>query len=176
MPHVFEPAPSGRAKCRGCGRPITLGELRFGERIQNPFADGETTLWFHPLCAAYKRPESLLQALETNTDVPERASLEDAARFGLAHRRIPRIDGAERAPSAQAKCRSCHEPIAKGTWRIRIAYFEEGRFSPGGFVHVACRQVYFETSEVLERVLRFSAKLSDEERAALASDCGPTAP
>ncbi len=56
MPHVFEPAPTGRAKCRGCGRPIEKGEARFGERIPNPFAEGETTLWFHPLCAAYKRP------------------------------------------------------------------------------------------------------------------------
>ena len=46
MPHVFEPAPTGRAKCRGCGRPIAQGDLRFGERIPNPFAEGETTLWF----------------------------------------------------------------------------------------------------------------------------------
>ena len=52
MPHVFEPAPTGRAKCRGCGRAIAKGELRFGERLPNPFAEGEMTLWFHPLCAA----------------------------------------------------------------------------------------------------------------------------
>jgi hypothetical protein len=35
MPHLFEPAPSGRAECRGCGRRIQRGELRFGERLPN---------------------------------------------------------------------------------------------------------------------------------------------
>ena len=64
MPHTFEPAASGRSKCRGCGRAIGRGELRFGERLANPFAEGaEMTLWFHPLCAAYKRPESMLEAI-----------------------------------------------------------------------------------------------------------------
>ena len=63
MPHSIEPATSGRAKCRGCGRPIDKGELRLGERLPNPYAEGEMTLWFHPTCAAYKRPEALLEAL-----------------------------------------------------------------------------------------------------------------
>jgi hypothetical protein len=40
MAHVFEPAASGRAKCRGCAQPIQRGELRFGERLPNPFAEG----------------------------------------------------------------------------------------------------------------------------------------
>ena len=31
MAHVFESAPTGRAKCRGCGQPIGKGEIRFGE-------------------------------------------------------------------------------------------------------------------------------------------------
>ena len=35
-------------KCRGCGRPIARGELRFGERLPNAFAEGEMTVWFHP--------------------------------------------------------------------------------------------------------------------------------
>ncbi len=63
MPHVIEPATSGRAKCRGCGERIAKDELRFGERLPNPFAEGEMTLWFHPLCGAYKRPQPLLEAL-----------------------------------------------------------------------------------------------------------------
>ena len=74
--HVFEPAPSSRARCRGCGLPIGKGEVRFGERITNPFADGETTLWFHPLCAAYKQPEPMLEALAQSTDVPGREAPE----------------------------------------------------------------------------------------------------
>src|SRR5437867_3585821 len=120
MPHVFEPAPTGRSKCRGCGRLIERGELRFGERLPSPFAEGDMTLWFHPVCAAYKRPESFLQALgESSVAVPEKSDLETTARSSSAHRRLPRIDGAERAPSAQAKCRSCRERIERATWRIR---------------------------------------------------------
>ena len=157
MPHLFEPAPTGRAKCRGCGRPIAQGELRFGERIPNPFAEGETTLWFHPMCAAYKRPEA--------------EALERAARGSSAQRRLPRISGAERAPTGQAKCRSCHEPIARGAWRIRLVFYEEGRFNPAGFVHLACHMNYFETGDILDPLLHFSPDLSDEERVQLVRDC-----
>jgi len=42
MPDVLQPAPTGRAKCRGCAKPMTKGELRFGESVANPFAEGET--------------------------------------------------------------------------------------------------------------------------------------
>jgi hypothetical protein len=170
MSHLFEPAASGRAKCRGCAQAIQRGELRFGERLPNPFAEGELTVWFHPACAAYKRPEPFLQALgETLENVPHRESLERAAHAGLAHRRLPRIDGAERSPSGQAMCRSCRQPIARGSWRIRLVFYEEGRFSPGGFVHFECRRAYFETDDILEQVLYFSPALSDSEREELRS-------
>ena len=165
MAHVFEPASSGRAKCRGCGRVIARGELRFGERLSNPFGEGEMTLWFHPLCAAYKRPESVLQGLaETSATVADAARLERVAHGGLAHRRLSRIDGAQRAPSGQAKCRSCREPIERGAWRIRLVFFEEGRFVPGGFAHLNCRRAYFEQDDVLDVVLHFSPDLNDDER------------
>jgi hypothetical protein len=163
MAHVFEPATSGRSKCRGCNQLIRRGELRFGERLPNLFGEGDMTLWFHPLCAAYKRPEPLLQALEQAAQVPERDTLAAAARVSLAHRRLPRIDGAEHAPSGQARCRHCRELIERGSWRIRLVFYEEGRFSPGGYVHLACRGAYFEQHEILEHVLRFSTGLTDEE-------------
>jgi hypothetical protein len=177
--HLFEPAASGRSKCRGCSRPIQRGELRFGERLPNPFGEGEMTLWFHPACAAYKRPEPLLQALgEALENVPGRDKLECAARGSLAQRRLSRIDGAERAPTAQAKCRSCRQPIARGSWRIRLVFYEEGRFAPGGLVHLDCRKQYFETDDVLEQVLHFSPDLSDGDREELRRACeaGATAP
>jgi hypothetical protein len=168
MPHVVEPAASGRSRCRGCGRAIQRGELRFGERLPNPFAEGEMTVWFHPLCAAYKRPEPLLQTLaETGADVPDREAVERAARASLAHRRLPRIDGAEKAPGAQAKCRHCREPIARGAWRIRLVFYQDGRFAPGGYIHLECRDAYFETGDIREHVLHFSADLNDADRAAL---------
>ena len=165
MPHVFEPAPTGRAKCRGCGRLIAKGDLRFGERMPSPFGEGEMTLWFHPRCAAYKRPEAVLQALaETSEAVADRDVLERAARGNSAHRRLPRIDGAERAPSGQAKCRSCRQAIERGTWRIRLVFFEAGRFLPGGFVHLDCRGAHFEGNDVLDAVIHFSSGLDDDER------------
>jgi hypothetical protein len=167
MPHVFEPAPTGRAKCRGCGQPIAKGELRFGERIPNPYAEGETTLWFHPLCGAYKRPEAMLEALGQGQSPPGAADLERAARGNTAHRRLPRIDGADRAPTSQARCRHCHEPITKGTWRIRLVFYEEGRFSPSGFLHLGCRAAYFESADVLEPLLHFSRNLSEDDRSEL---------
>ena len=43
-------------------------------------------------------------------------------------------------------------------------YFEEGRFSPGGFVHLGCAADYFETNEVREPILQFSRALGDAER------------
>jgi hypothetical protein len=168
MAHLFEPAATGRSKCRGCTRPIQRGELRFGERVPNAFGEGETTLWFHPLCAAYKRPQSLLEAFAGTGDrVPDREELERVALGSVAQERLQRIDGAERSPSGQARCRSCHEPIERGSWRVRLVFYNEGRFAPGGYVHLACCKVYFETDEVLGPALHFSPALSDADRAEL---------
>ena len=36
---------------------------------------------------------------------------------------------------------------------MRIAYYEQGRFYPGGFVHLGCRMTYLEGHEVLEQLL-----------------------
>jgi len=179
MSHLFQPASSGRSKCRGCGRAIERGELRFGERLPNPFAEGEMTVWFHPACAAYKRPEAILQALkETLENVPDRERLERTARGNLVQRRLPRIDGAEKAPGGQARCRHCRQPIDRGSWRIRLVFWEEGRFAPAGFLHLACRAAYFETSDILGQVLRFSSTLSESEREELrqAFETGPATP
>jgi len=165
MGHVFEPAASGRAKCRGCQQPIRKGELRFGESFANLFGEGDMTVWYHPLCAAYKRPEQLLQGLgEATSDVPDRDKLERAARASASQRRLPRIDGAERSPTSQARCRHCRQMIEKGGWRIRLAFHEEGYFSPGGFVHLACSGAYFETTDILEQALHFSRELSADDR------------
>lgn len=130
------------------------------------------TLWYHLVCASYKRPEPLLAALaETAQSVAGRETLESAAGSSLAHRRLPRIDGAERAPTAKALCRSCREPIARGAWRVRLAFFEDGRFTSGGFVHLDCRAAYFETDVVIDRLLHFSPDLAPEERDDLVRVC-----
>lgn len=173
---MLVPAVSGRSRCRGCARPLERGELRFGERLPNLYGEGESTLWFHPACAAYKRPQSFLEVLASEADVPDRPALERAANQGVAHRRLARIDGAERAPSGRASCRSCREPIERDSWRIRLVFFEAGRFSPGGYVHLACRLPYFGIDDILDRLLHFSRELSVDEREELRRACRPEAP
>lgn len=159
MPHVIEPAASGRATCRGCDRKIAKGELRFGERQPNLFGEGEMTLWFHVMCAVYKRPGAFLEALP-NEHLENADILVPVAEFGVAHRRVPRVSGAGRAPSGRARCRHCKELIERGAWRISLVYFEAFRFEPSGFVHASCARGYFETTDLIERVKYFSPELS----------------
>jgi poly [ADP-ribose] polymerase len=171
MAHVIEPAPSGRAKCRGCGGLIASGELRFGERLPNPFAEGDMTHWFHLVCAAYKRPEPFLETIQTREEPLEGLErLKSEAERGIAHRRLPRINGAERAPSGRAQCRSCQQPIAKGAWRISLVFYDSGRFEPSGSIHLRCAATYFETTELLDRVRRFSPELSEPDLVELQSE------
>lgn len=163
MAHVIEPATSGRAKCRGCGKRIEKGELRLGERLPNPFAEGEMTHWYHVVCGAYKRPAPALEALaETSETVEDAERIAAEVRLGVEHRRLPRVDGAQRAPTGRARCRSCRETIDKQAWRISLVYFEDGRFQPSGFVHARCAPAYFGTTELLPRVRHFSPELDDE--------------
>jgi hypothetical protein len=166
MPHVIETATSARAKCRGCDRGIAKGELRFGERLPNAFGDGEMTLWFHLRCAAFKRPEPFLE-IAGPSGSPDAAALIPAAQDGVTHRRLPRVNGAERAPTGRARCRSCRELIEQRAWRIALTFFEEYRFSPSGFVHAACVGEYFETTDIVDRVAHFSAGLGDTDLAEL---------
>lgn len=170
MVHVFERAPTGRAKCRACGEGIPAGQWRFGERLPNPFADDENvgmTHWFHPGCAAFKRPDpfvAALDAVETPApDFDDRQVLEAEARLGLVHRRLPRVDAASRAPSSRATCRACKEKIEKGQWRIGLVWYEDGRFVPAGYLHLACVSTYLETTALMPRLRYLSKTLSPDE-------------
>lgn len=170
MPHVIEPASSGRATCRGCGAKIAKGEIRFGERQPNAFGDGEMTLWFHPACGAFMRPEPFLEALDGEPAVLDSTAadaLRASAEFGIAHRRLPRLRGAERSPTGRARCRSCREPIDKGAWRLPLVFFEEFRFQPSGFIHAGCAKAYFETTDVIDRIRHFSPGLDSADRESL---------
>ncbi len=178
MPHLFDVATTGRAKCRGCGQPIAKGERRFGERLPNPFSDegGEMTHWFHLTCAAYRRPEACLETLPSLADpLDGQAALEREAQLGVAHRRLPRVNIAERASSGRAACRACKQPIAKDTWRISLVFYEDGRFSPSGFIHLACAREYLETTDILPRVRHFTPGLTDNDLEALRNELEPRA-
>ena len=162
MPHVIEPAPTGRAKCRGCGEKIGAGELRFGESLPNPFAEGEAFQWSHLECGAMKRPESFLEALgAAEPPPPDKERLEALARQGVDHPRVARVNGAERDPSGRAQCRHCKQKIDKGAWRITLVFFEDARFTPAGSLHVPCAGPHFETTDILPRVKRFSPGLDE---------------
>ena len=170
MPHVIEHATSGRAKCRGCDRKIDKDELRFGENRPNAFGDGEMTLWFHLPCAAYKRPEPFLEVLEgvepegiSRDEVAVAQALKPAAEFGITHRRVPRIDKVDRAPTGRARCRSCRELIGKDGWRIGLVFFEEYRFQPSGYIHLACAREYFGTIDLRARIAWFNPERTETE-------------
>lgn len=158
MAHTIEPAASGRAKCRGCKRPIARGELRFGERLPNPFADGDMTLWFHLICGAYRRPVALAEVIDAH-DVPDADRLKRIIDDGIAHHRLERLAGVQRSPSGRARCRSCRETIGKDEWRIALEFFEEGMFNPAGYIHARCVSAYFETTDILERLAHFGQDL-----------------
>lgn len=163
MPHVIEAASSGRAKCRGCGRAIAKGEIRFGERLPNPFAEGtEMTHWFHLPCAAMKRPEPFLET-DAVSDLKDAEKLKRFAEQGVEHRRLPRIDGVERSPSGRATCRHCREAIEKDTWRIRLVFWEEGMFNPAGYIHLTCAEEYLGTTEIVDRLKNFSPEMTEED-------------
>jgi len=168
VPDSIQPAPTGRAKCKGCGNAIAKAELRFGETGPNSYGEGEATTWFHLACAALMRPDKLLPVVEASTDeVPERDWLLETARFGIEHPRLARLVRAERASSGRAHCRSCRELIGKGEWRFALQTFEEGRATPLGTIHASCAQAYFGSADVLSRVERLTPDLSADDVASL---------
>ena len=167
MPHLIERAATGRAKCRGCGAAIAKGELRVGEAVPNLFADkdgAEATHWYHPRCAAFRRPEAFLQAADSWTEPwPDRDTLVAIAAEGVAHHRLPRLDRAERAPTARVACRACRAAIPKDAWRIALLFWQDGRFAPAGFVHATCAAAYFETADILDRVRHVTPGLTSAD-------------
>ena len=146
--------------------------MRFGESMPNSFGGGEMTLWFHPLCAAYKLPDAVLEALLQEPTAPDRENLQRAALECKAHPRLARIGGAEHSKSGQATCRHCQSSIEKGAWRIRVVYYEEGRFTPGGYIHASCSRAYLETDDILEPVLQLTPALSESDRDELSAALG----
>ena len=171
--HVFELAPSGRAKCRSCSGAIEKGSLRFGERMPNLFGEGDMTHWHHPRCAAHRRPEALAEALD-ELDYPADDAAELAAHANRArdHKRLQRLGIAERASSSRARCRCCRELIEKGGWRLPLIFFEEGTYNRSGFIHLACAADYCETGDIAATIGCFAAGLDPAERADLEATIG----
>ena len=173
--HTLEPAASGRSKCRGCGRTIAKGEMRFGERLPNPFGEGEASYWFHLACAACRRPEPFLSTLPGHESTIDNATvLQQWAEQGLAHPRLPRLAGGQRDPSGRARCRQCRELIEKGGWRLRLQMWEEGRFEPIGYLHPACSTAYFGTPVSQQRLAQTAHDLEAADIAEIVVKMGQT--
>jgi hypothetical protein len=173
MPHTFDVAPTGRAKCRACESKIAAGLPRFGESVPNPYADDGslTTHWYHVACAAYARPESFLEGLAAAApdQVECRDALEAQAKLGVAHHRVARGRRVERAATGRASCRHCREAIEKDAWRIALVYYEDGRFTPAGFIHLRCAGPYLETAALMPRLRHFTSELTDADAAEVAA-------
>ena len=175
MSDRLEVAASGRARCRACGGKIEKGALRFGEELASSYGEGDTpsVYWFHPRCAAHRRPEKFIVVARTDDGaaaLPDREALIAEAEVGIAHPRLPRIAGAEPATSGRAHCRHCKELIASGLWRIRLSTFgETGFFDPLGFIHLTCAPGYFDVPFVLERIRQVAPDLGAEAFEALAA-------
>jgi hypothetical protein len=160
---VIEAASSGRAKCRACGRAISKGELRLGDKQPNPFGDGEATYWFHLECAAYRRPDVFAAALQDDEELRKaHSALLEIAHEGIEHPRLTRLARLEQAPSGRARCRQCREAIPKQGLRLALDIFQDGRFDPIGFVHFGCQQDYFGVSVSAQRVARAAGELEPE--------------
>ena len=174
MPHVIERATTSRAKCRGCGATIARVTLRIGGSVPNLYADAdgaESRHWHHPVCAAYRRPEAFLQAVEgADVVLPDRDALIAIAAEGVAHHRLPRLDRAERASSARAACRACRAAIPKDAWRIALLFWQDGRFAPAGFIHTTCARAYLGTIEILDRLRHARPDLTEADLDAIARD------
>jgi len=173
MPHKIEPAPSGRASCRGCKQAIAKGGLRFAEETPNPYSeDGGTSFrYWHLACAAIKLANELGAALAAyEGPVEDRASLETLVR---EHAR-PEMPYAERASSGRARCRACDTTIRKGELRVAFERVYESPMGPqkaAAYAHPKCVARYLE-----REVERGRAGMDREEamRSALAhSRLGP---
>jgi hypothetical protein len=163
-------APSGRARCRACRRAIDKGTPRFAEVAPNPVAGGDTRYYYHPLCAADKRPERVLAFLDAHAEaLDERERLRAAAQLGVAHERLPRLGAVGRSPSGRAACRHCRQNIDKGALRVALQPMEDGRLGAWGFVHAACARSYAGVAPSLERLQRYSEGLNDDDWAEMAT-------
>jgi hypothetical protein len=146
MPHRIEPAPSGRAGCRGCKAPIAKGALRFAEEFQSPYSEdgGPAFRYWHLPCAAEKLANEVSAAL-TGYDgqVDDRASIEATI---AAHLR-PEMPYAERAGTGRARCRACDLTIKKGELRVAFERVFDSPMGPqkgAAYAHVKCVPVYLE--------------------------------
>jgi len=146
MSHKIEPAPTGRAACRGCKEAIAKGALRFAEEFQNAYSDdgGKSFRYWHLSCAATRLANEVGEALAAyDGPIEEREAIEELVR---AHAR-PEMPYAERAGSGRARCRACDAMIKKGELRVAFERVFESPMGPtkgAAYAHPRCVARYLE--------------------------------
>jgi hypothetical protein len=183
-----EAAPSGRAACRGCKKPISKGELRFAEEFQSPYSEegGPSFRYWHLTCAAVKLANELDEALaQYGGPIEDRESIESLVR----EYRRPEVPYAERASSGRARCRACDIAIKKGELRVAFERTFEGPMGPQkgmAYAHPQCVARYLEREtehgreslgreETARRVMA-NSRLSKEDLDVVREGLGLTAP
>ncbi|MCA9672672.1 MAG: hypothetical protein KC503_44060 [Myxococcales bacterium] len=175
MPHMIEPAKSGRAACRKCKKKIEKGQLRFGLAMENAFSDsGEPSYrWFHLECASQTKPVELGQAISSyDGELPDKDKLEQAIAANKKKVKPSSYPYGERSPSGRAACIHCDEKIAKGDLRIAVEReIDTGAFttSGAGYLHVGCAAEYADDDELLEKIKTNSTSLEAADLAELES-------
>lgn len=159
---LIESAPTGRSRCRACQRAIAKGSPRFAESAPNPMTEGETRHYYHPSCAADRRPERVLGLLAASTEPIARAQeLRAAAELAVAHPRLVRLGRVERASSGRSTCRHCRRTIDKGALRVALQPIEDGRLASWGYLHASCVRGYVGVRPNVERLRRTTEGLDE---------------
>jgi hypothetical protein len=127
--YVIEGARSSRSRCKACRRPIQMGTLRIGIRIEGPFGTGY--LWFHLKCAAKRQIDRVEEAYAMEAwkaakvppaEVPTieelRTLVAQAEAEKKEQKKLPHV---EIAPTSRSRCKHCQEPIAEGDARVALA-------------------------------------------------------
>jgi hypothetical protein len=169
MAETIEVAKTGRARCRACRQPIEKGTLRFGEEQPSAFAEGMQWVWYHPTCAARKKPVPVRNALALfGGEVPGRSELESL--LAEADKTASVFPYAERASTGRSKCLQCREPIEKGA--LRVATEREVELggmarSGAGYLHPRCAGEFLAEEDLMATLRRNSRGLSDSDLAEL---------
>lgn len=147
--YVIEGARSSRSRCKTCRRKIDKGVLRIGILIEGPYGTGY--LWHHLNCAAKRRLGDVEAAYEAEAwkeakepparlpDIEKLRGMQQQAEEKKAQRK--EIPYAELDPSGRARCKSCGEPMEKGSLRVtlgrEVAFGNQIRTTPIN-VHTRC--------------------------------------
>jgi poly [ADP-ribose] polymerase 1 len=163
MPHKVEPAPTGRATCRGCKQAIAKGALRFAEEFQSPYSEegGTSFRYWHVSCAAKKLANEVGEALARfDGPIDDRESIDAVLRENVR----PETPYAERAGSGRARCRGCNTPIKKDELRVAFERMFDSPMGPqkgAAYAHPRC------VSRYLEREAEHGREAPDRDDTAL---------